>query len=52
MITTNTVLITSIAGTWEKLINYFKKHYGNEYTVVDNLKWSLLLIVTPWVKMA
>jgi len=31
------MLITSKDGTWELLINYFKKHYGNEHTAADNL---------------
>jgi len=38
MITENNVLITSKAGTWEQLINYFKQHYENERTAADNLK--------------
>jgi len=38
MITANNALITSKAGTWELLINYFKQHYGNERTAADNLK--------------
>ena len=28
----HTLLITSKAGTWELLINYFEKHYRNECT--------------------
>ena len=36
------MLITSKAGTWELLINYFKQHYRNECTAADNLKWLLL----------
>ena len=47
---TNNVLITSKAGTWELLINYFKQHYGNERTAAGNLKWALLPIITQWVK--
>ena len=37
MITANNVLITSKAGTWELLINYFKQHYRKERTAADNL---------------
>jgi len=44
-------VITSKADTWELLINYFEKHYGNEHTAADNLKQLLLPIVTQWVKM-
>jgi len=40
------VLITAKAGTRELLINYFKKHYGSEWTAAGNLKWLLLPIVT------
>jgi len=39
MITTNNVLITSKAGTWGLLINYFKLHYGNESTE-DDVLWD------------
>ena len=46
-----TALITSKAGTWELLINYFKQHYRNECTVADNLK-RLSLLITQWVKTA
>jgi len=46
-----TLLITSEAGTWELLINYFKQHYGNEYTTADNLKRPSLSIITQWMKM-
>jgi len=52
MITANSVLITSKAGTWELLISYFKQHYGNERTAADNLKQLSLPIVTKLVKMA
>jgi len=48
----HTLLITSKAGTWELLINYFKKHYGNEHTAADNLKQLSLPIITQWVKTA
>jgi len=44
----NNVLITSKAGTWELIINYFKQHFGNERTAADNLKWPLLPTVTQW----
>jgi len=47
----NTLLITSKAGTWELLINYLKKHYGNEGTAVDNLRQPSLPTITQWVKM-
>ena len=50
--TTNNALITSEAGTWELLINYFKQHYRNEHTAADNLKQPLLPIITQWVKTA
>jgi len=40
-ITANTLLITSKAGTWELLINYFKHHYRNENTAAGNLKCHL-----------
>ena len=33
-ITANNVLITSKAGIWELLVNYFKQHYGNEVAIV------------------
>jgi len=46
MITANNVLITSKAGTWELLINYFKQHYGNECIATGKLKWPLLPIIT------
>jgi len=46
------VLITSKAGTWELLINYFKQHYGNKRTAAGKLKRPSLPIVTQWVKMA
>jgi len=51
-ITANNVLITSKAGTWELLINYFKQHYGNECTAAGNQKQPLLRVVTQWVKTA
>jgi len=43
MITANTLLITSKAGTWKLLINYFKQHYGNERTAAGNLERPSLL---------
>jgi len=48
----HTLLITSKAGTWELLINYFKQHYGNKLRAVDNRKWPSLPIITQWVKTA
>jgi len=35
MITSNNALITSKAGPWELLINYFKQYYGNEHATGD-----------------
>jgi len=52
MITANNALITSKAGTWELLINYFNQHYANEHTAAGNLKWPSLPIVTQWMKTA
>jgi len=46
------VLITSKAGTWERLINYFKQHYRNEHTATGNLKQPSLPILIQWVKIS
>ena len=48
----HTLLIAPKVGTWELLINYFKKHYGNERIAADNLKLPSLSIVREWVKTA
>jgi len=48
----HTQLITSKAGTWELLINYFEKHYRNERTAAGNLKQLSLPIVKQWMETA